>query len=115
MAVENAEWEQTAREWIETVGGFKLGSDSLQHELKNGIALCNFINALQPGSVQKVSKLPGPFNQMENIKAFLDAVEKYGLAKEDTFVTVDLFEGRNMKQVIRTIYAIGRKVRKIVV
>ncbi|CAB3990559.1 Muscle-specific 20 [Paramuricea clavata] len=98
MAVENAEWEQTAREWIETVGGFKLGSDSLQHELKNGIALCNFINALQPGSVQKVSKLPGPFNQMENIKAFLDAVEKYGLAKEDTFVTVDLFEGRNMKQ-----------------
>jgi hypothetical protein len=37
---------------------------------------------------------------MENIKAFLDAVEKYGLAKEDTFVTVDLFEGRNMKQVL---------------
>jgi hypothetical protein len=36
---------------------------------------------------------------MENIKAFLDAVEKYGLAEEDTFVTVDLFEGRNMKQV----------------
>lgn len=112
MAVENAKWEQTAREWIETVGGFKLGSDSLQHELKNGIALCNFINALQPGSVQKVSKLPGPFNQMENIKAFLDAVEKYGLAEEDTFVTVDLFEGRNMKQVIRTIYAIGRKAQK---
>ena len=39
---------------------------------------------------------------MENIKAFLDAVEKYGIAKEDTFVTVDLFEGRNMKQVIVT-------------
>ena len=37
---------------------------------------------------------------MENIKAFLDAVEMYGLAKEDTFVTVDLFEGRNMKQVM---------------
>jgi hypothetical protein len=36
---------------------------------------------------------------MENIKAFLDAVEKYGLAREDMFVTVDLFEGRNMKQV----------------
>lgn len=36
---------------------------------------------------------------MENIKAFLDAVEQYGLAREDTFVTVDLFEGRNMKQV----------------
>ena len=37
---------------------------------------------------------------MENIQAFLDAVEMYGLAKEDTFVTVDLFEGRNMKQVM---------------
>jgi hypothetical protein len=37
---ENAEWEQTARSWIETVGEFKLGNDSLQRELKNGIALC---------------------------------------------------------------------------
>lgn len=42
---------------------------------------------------------------MENIKAFLDAVELYGLAKEDTFVTVDLFEGRNITQVV-----LGRKV-----
>lgn len=30
----------------------------------------------------------------------MDGVEMYGLAKEDTFVTVDLFEGRNMKQVM---------------
>ena len=37
---------------------------------------------------------------MENIKASLDAVQKYGIAKEDSFVTVDLFEGRNMKQVM---------------
>ena len=41
---------------------------------------------------------------MENIKAFLDAVYAYGLNKEDTFVTVDLFEGRNMKQVEQQLY-----------
>ncbi|WP_395239352.1 hypothetical protein, partial [Salmonella sp. s54412] len=75
----------------ETVGGFKLGSDTLQKELKSGVALCNFMNVLQPGSIKKISKLPGPFNQMENIKAFLDAVGTYGLTKEDNFVTVDLF------------------------
>jgi hypothetical protein len=39
---ENAEWEQKARDWIETVGGFKLGNDTLQHELKNGVALCKY-------------------------------------------------------------------------
>ncbi|WP_395241828.1 hypothetical protein, partial [Salmonella sp. s51933] len=70
------------------------------------------MNVLQPGSIKKISKLPGPFNQMENIKAFLDAVGTYGLTKEDNFVTVDLFEGRNMKQVVRTIYAIGRKAQE---
>ena len=40
---ESAEWEQKAREWIEVVGGFKLGNDTLQKELKSGVALCKYV------------------------------------------------------------------------
>lgn len=36
---------------------------------------------------------------MENIKNFLDACRVLGVSDKDLFVTVDLFEGANIKQV----------------
>ena len=50
------------------------------------------------------------FKQMENIGKFLEACEKYGLAKTDLFQTVDLYEKQNVWQVVLTIHALGRKV-----
>lgn len=46
---------------------------------------------------------------MENIGNFLDAVYKFGVAKNDMFQTVDLYEGVNMPQVITGIHSLGRK------
>ena len=42
--------EGECRAWIENVTGDKLGECSLQEELKNGVVLCNLINAIQPGA-----------------------------------------------------------------
>jgi hypothetical protein len=45
---------------------------------------------------------------MENINAFLDALIKLGVPKHETFQTVDLYEGKNVVQVIDCIFAFSR-------
>lgn len=47
---------------------------------------------------------------MENIQIFLDAAEAYGVPKTSLFQTVDLYEARNMSQVINTIMQLGTEV-----
>ena len=39
------------------------------------------------------------FIKMENISKFLDGCEQLGVAKTDSFQTVDLYEGQNVPQV----------------
>ena len=51
------------------------------------------------------------FKQMENIGNFLDACSQYGVAKNDTFQTVDLYEGKNIPQVMAGLEALGRKAK----
>ena len=51
--------EHKCREWIEAVTGDKLGESTLQEELKNGVVLCNLINAIKPGLINK-SANPNP-------------------------------------------------------
>ena len=48
---------------------------------------------------------------MENIGKFLDAANAYGLAKNDTFQTVDLYEAQNMAAVINGLQALARKAQ----
>ena len=61
----------------------------------------------------KISKQNIAFKQMENINNFIQACEQYGVAKTDLFQTADLYENTNMWQVILTLYALGRKVRRL--
>lgn len=45
---------------------------------------------------------------MENINAFLEALIKLGVPKHETFQTVDLYEGKNVVQVVDCIFAFSR-------
>ncbi|CEG81053.1 Putative Vacuolar biogenesis protein [Rhizopus microsporus] len=54
----------------------------------------------------KQSKMP--FVQMENISIFLKGAEALGVPKHDLFQTIDLYEKKNMTQVVDSIYAISR-------
>ena len=87
--------------------GEKLGPNFAE-ALKSGIVLCKLANAVKPGSVRKINNGRMPFMLMENIGFFLDAVTASGIVTADKFQTVDLYEAKNMVQVIRCIHAYAR-------
>ena len=48
--------------------------------------------------------------QMENIQTFVNFCEAYGVTRTSLFQTVDLYDGRNMSQVISCIQQLGSEV-----
>lgn len=50
---------------------------------------------------------------MENIQAFLQGAAGLGLPTADSFMTVDLYEEKNINQVVLAIHSLGRHSRKI--
>jgi transgelin len=49
-----------------------------------------------------------PFKQMENINQFLAALDHIKVPKQDQFQTIDLYEEKNMTQVVHTLFAFAR-------
>jgi len=85
--------------WITSVVGVPIVGD-MQNMLQSGEVLCQLINALFPGTIPKINTSRMAFKKMENIAWFLEACEtKAGVASMYLFMTTDLFEGTNMKQV----------------
>lgn len=80
----------------------------LQEALKSGVVLCNLVNALSPGKIARVNKQNMAFKQMENIAAFIDAVKTMGVPDHENFLTVDLYEGKNMRQVYLCVMSLKR-------
>jgi len=67
---------------------------------------------LTPGSVKKIAKGGGQFQQMENVQRFQQFAKKYGLPGEEIFQTVDLTERRNVPQVVLSLFSLGRITQK---
>ena len=47
-----------------------------------------------------ISLFRAPVVQRENVKAFIDGARALGLADRDNFDTADLFDEKNMRQVV---------------
>jgi len=45
--------------------------------------------------------------QMQNINNFILSCQKLGVPKTDTFVTVDLYEGKNIPKVVDCLFSLG--------
>ena len=84
---------------------------SFQGGLKSGVFLCALINALCEGLIPKVSTSTQRFKQMENISSFLVALRtEFKMHEADVFGTPDLFEAKDMNQVLNTLCMLHRKV-----
>ncbi|KAI8917704.1 kinase-like domain-containing protein [Powellomyces hirtus] len=109
-AAQHSENQQAAIDFLENTIGRRLPNESLYVSLRNGVILCELINKLRPGSIRVISTRDAPFLQMENINRFLTASKNLGLKGHELFQTVDLFEGKEMQQVIVTILTIARVI-----
>ncbi|XP_028839267.1 transgelin-like [Denticeps clupeoides] len=85
------------------------GKTGFQNWLKDGCVLSMLINSLYTGPkpIKKTQSSPMAFKQMEQISQFLNAAERYGITKTDMFQTVDLWEGKDLAAVQRTLMALG--------
>ncbi|CAL8349786.1 unnamed protein product [Lota lota] len=108
------ELEQILVEWLSQqcgsgVGKPEAGKGGFQTWLKDGCVLSELINSLFTGDkpIKKIQSSPMAFKQMEQISQFLTAAEKYGVIKTDMFQTVDLWEGKDLAAVQRTLSALG--------
>jgi len=102
------ELEDEARDFIQQVTDAPVGEgmEDFAESLKDGITLCELANTLCPGSVAKISQSAIAFMQMQNIASFLTACEAMGVRSSDTFQPPDLFEMKNISQVITCILAL---------
>lgn len=110
----DVELEERLVEWIVVqcgsgVGRPEPGKTEFQNWLKNGCVLCELINSLSGANkpIKSIKSSGMVFKQMELISLFLKAAETYGVTKTDIFQTVDLFEGKDLAGVQRTLMALG--------
>ena len=81
-------------------------------QLRDGVLLCNLLNALKPGTIGKISNSTNAFGQMSNITSFLRGCQKIGVHKRDCFDSVDLQQLRDLSRVYETLLAVSRAVQK---
>ncbi|KAG3087612.1 hypothetical protein PI124_g17795 [Phytophthora idaei] len=104
--------ENEARAWLEAISEMQIGDD-FGKGLRDGVVLCTTANNIHPGVVKRVeTKSKMPFKLMENVSAFLKACRIMGVNEFDLFETVDLFELKDLGNVVRCIFALGRAVQR---
>lgn len=82
--------------------------------LKDGLLLCRLGDRLLPTAPTRRSKSSRmPFVQMENILFFLQLCESVGVAHDEIFQTVDLYERKDPYQVVVTLMSFSRRAREM--
>ncbi|VDO18736.1 unnamed protein product [Heligmosomoides polygyrus] len=115
----NTEEGENLLEWIKGLTGEDFDTsgtpENFREQLRDGQKLCKLVNAIQEGTVKKVMKPISNFNCLENLNQFTGACRKLGVKDEETFQSVDLFDGRDLFSVCVTLQSLARKVGALVV
>eukprot|EP01094_Clydonella_sp_ATCC50884_P029017 TRINITY_DN891_c0_g6_i1.p1 TRINITY_DN891_c0_g6~~TRINITY_DN891_c0_g6_i1.p1 ORF type:complete len:243 (-),score=88.62 TRINITY_DN891_c0_g6_i1:190-918(-) len=98
-----------AQEWMESVLGSPFPGD-FHESLKSGVLLCELLNKLKPGTIPKINKNKMAFMQMENISAYIECSREMGVPDHYNFVTVDLFEAKDLNAVALNILTLKREL-----
>ncbi|KAI6233044.1 Calponin-homology (CH) domain-containing protein [Aphelenchoides fujianensis] len=103
-------------EWIKTLTKEDFNTDGSRQNfkdvLKDGVKLCQLLNAIQPGTIKKIQKPISNFACMENINQFTTAARTLGVNDEACFQSVDLFEHRDLFAVTMCLRVLARNVEK---
>jgi len=107
---ERAALERSVTAWIEdTAGVVREPVTGFGEWLKSGDVLCTLANALKPGVIAKYNKNTHmPFKMMENLSFFLRAIRTMGVREQECFDTADLFDEKDLLQVLSTLAALAR-------
>ena len=112
----NEEEAQYILEWIKDLIKEDINTTgsraNFMETLKDGQILCKLLNAIKEGTIKKIMKPISNFNCMENINQFSTGARSFGVKDEETFQSVDLFEGRDLFSVCVTLQSLARKVEK---
>jgi len=120
----DTEAEQEVRKWIKELINEDLvpGMREMEKQLRDGTLLVKLAQVVQQNSPKikekakkmtlKVNTQGVPFKQMENIQMFINFCKAYGVCKGALFQTVDLYEGRNMAQVLSCIQILGSECQR---
>ncbi|KAM9330401.1 LIM and calponin homology domains-containing protein 1 [Gastrophryne carolinensis] len=102
-----------AQSWIEQLTGRSFGDKDFRTGLENGILLCELLNAIKPGLIKKINRLPTPIAGLDNVTLFLRGCKELGLKESQLFDPGDLQDNSN-KAAIR-ISDCNRKLRNVLV
>lgn len=93
----------------------KSSKTDLMALLKDGMLLCSLGNLLDVplAPTRRVKNSRMPFVQMENILFFLQLCKTIGVAHDEIFQTVDLFEAKDPYQVVVTLMAFSRRAHEM--
>ncbi|XP_053559987.1 LIM and calponin homology domains-containing protein 1 isoform X2 [Bombina bombina] len=109
-----------AQKWIEQVTGRSFGDKDFRTGLENGILLCELLNAIKPGLVKKINRLPTPIAGLDNLTLFLRGCKELGLKESQLFDPGDLQDtsnrttlrtsdcSRKLRNVLVTVYWLGK-------
>jgi len=85
------------------------GRCELQTALQPGDALCDLVNAVWPGRISGIRRGDAKnVTKLSNITKFLKACSDLGVG--DVFTPSDLFEGKNVRSVVRCLFALAARV-----
>jgi len=110
MAKYDPEREAEVIAWIEAVTGENLNG-SLADGLHDGKIVCNLMNIIFPGTVDDISNKTMAFFQRENISKYLDGCKRRGMNLVDLFDTQDLYDNKNIVNVINHFYSFSAFAR----
>ena len=87
-------------------------SASFGDALKSGVILCRVLNKISPGTITTIHKSSIAYMQMENIGQYIKGCVSIGMPGQDNFDTPDLYNMKNLTQVVTQIHRLARFANK---
>jgi hypothetical protein len=100
-----------AQRWVETVLGRKF--NDFFEEIRDGVALCELLNKIAPGTCKKFKKSNVVYVCRTNIQIYLKGCEKLGVPQTDRFETRDLYDQQRLDMVVNNLFMVSAKSRDV--